>query len=89
MSIRYRLQSRRGFLNARHYALGQVLHYDFLRSADSQLPRRKVIAFAASVPQNSWSVRMLNNYLDMDLLTLESGRLRVHSPSEASNQLFG
>lgn len=79
----------RNFIARLRYALGQVLHYDFLRSADSQVPRRKVIAFAANVPENSWSVRMLNNYLDMDLLTLEAGRLRVHSPSEAAVQLFG
>lgn len=79
----------RNFIARLRYALGQVLHYDFLRSADSQLPRRKVIAVAANVPQNSWSVRFLNNHLDMDFLTLESGRLRVHSRSEAALRLFG
>jgi hypothetical protein len=79
----------KNFIARLRYALGQVLHYDFLRSADSELPRRKVIAFTASVPGNSWSVRMLNDHLDMDLLTLESGRLRVHSRSEAAIQLFG
>jgi hypothetical protein len=79
----------KNFIARLRYALGQVLHYDFLRAPDSQLPRRKVIALAANVPPNSWSVRFLNNHLDMDLLTLESGRLRVHSPSEAAVQLFG
>jgi hypothetical protein len=79
----------RNFISRLRYALGQVLHYDFLRAPDSQLPRRKVIALAANVPPDSWSVRFLNNHLDMDLLTLESGRLRVHSPSEAAIQLFG
>jgi len=79
----------RNFIARLRYALGQVLHYDFLRSADSQLPRRKVIALTANVPSNSWSVRFLNNHLDMDLLTLESGKLRVHSPFQASVQLFG
>lgn len=79
----------RNFIARLRYALGQVLHYDFLRSAASQLPRRNVIAVAANVPQNSWSVRFLNDYLDMDLLSLESGRLQVHSRSEAALQLFG
>lgn len=79
----------RNFIARLRYALGQVLHYDFLRSAGSELPRRKVIAFAASVPQNSWSVRFLNNHLDIDLLTLESGSLRIHSPSTFSRELFG
>jgi hypothetical protein len=79
----------RNFIARLRYALGQVLHYDFLRSANSQLPRRKVIAFTANVPENSWSVRLLNNHLDMDLLTLESGKLRIHSLSEPSTQLFG
>ena len=79
----------RNFIARLRYALGQVLHYDFLRSPDTQLPRRKVIALAAQLPLDSWSINFLNNHLDMDLLTLESGRLRIHSPSEASAQLFG
>ena len=79
----------RNFIARLRYALGQVLHYDFLRAPATQLPRRKVIAFAAQIPQNSWSVVFVNDHLDMDLLTLQSGRLFVHSPSQASIQLFG
>lgn len=79
----------RNFVARLRYALGQVLHYDFLRSADSQVPRRKVIALAANVPHDSWSVKFLNEHLDMDVLSLEAGSLRVHSPSRASMELFG
>jgi hypothetical protein len=79
----------RNFIARLRYALGQVLQYDYLRTTPDQLPRRKVIAFAAHIPEQSWSVGFLNNHLDMDLLTLEAGQLRVHSPSPASLQLFG
>ena len=71
------------------YALGQVLHYDYLRSPQTQLPRRKVIAFAARVPSTKLVDSVLNNHLGVDLLTLESGVVRVHSPEQASMQLFG
>jgi hypothetical protein len=79
----------RNFIARLRYALGQVLHYDFLRSSDTQLPRRKVVAFAAQIPITSWSVPFLNGYLDMDLLALDAGKLKIHSPSQASVQLFG
>ncbi len=79
----------RNFIVRLRYALGQVLHYDFLRIPTAHLPRRKVIAFAAQIPANSWTVEFVNAYLDMDLLTLESGKLKLHSPSQASVQLFG
>ena len=79
----------RNFIARLRYALGQVLHYDFLRAPVSQLPRRKVIAFAAQIPSTSWSVGFVNDYLDMDLLTLEAGALRIHSLSPAAIQLFG
>jgi hypothetical protein len=79
----------RNFIARLRYALGQVLQYDYLRSPESRLPRRKVVAFAARVPPTSWSIDFVNGYLDMDLLALETGALRVHSPSQASIQLFG
>jgi hypothetical protein len=78
----------RNFIARLRYALGQVLHYDYLRIPTSQLPRRKVIAFAAQIPANSWSVGFVNSYMDMDLLALDSGRLRLHSTSQASIRLF-
>jgi hypothetical protein len=79
----------RNFISRLRYALGQILHYDFLRAAQSQLPRRKVIAIAAHIPQDSWSVQLLNNHLDMDMLSLESGRLCIHTRSDNALQLFG
>ena len=79
----------RNFIARLRYALGQVLHYDFLRTPVSQLARRKVIAFAAQIPPTSWSVPFVNDYLDIDLLTLEAGALRVYSPSPAAVRLFG
>ncbi|MCU1284164.1 MAG: hypothetical protein JWO13_514 [Acidobacteriales bacterium] len=79
----------KNFIARLRCGLGQVLHYDFLRSTQTHLPRRKVIALAANVPANSWSIRFLNNHVDTDLLTLESGRLRVFSDFNASSQLFG
>ncbi len=79
----------RNFIARLRYALGQVLHYDYLRAPATQFPRRKVIAFAAQIPSDSWSVGFLNGHLDMDLLTLESGKLLIHTPSQASVQLFG
>ncbi len=78
----------RNFIARLRYALGQVLHYDFLRSGDSQLPRRKVIAVTANVPRDSWTVEFLIHHLDMDLLTLESGQLRTFTTSDASLELF-
>jgi hypothetical protein len=79
----------RNYIARLRYALGQVLQYDYLRTTPDQMPRRKVIAFAAHIPEQSWSVGFLNNHLDMDLLTLEAGQLRVYSPSAASIHLFG
>lgn len=79
----------RNFIARLRYALGQVLQYDYLRTTSNELPRRKVIAFAAHIPEQSWSVGFLNNHLDMDLLTLEAGELRVYSQSQAAHELFG
>ena len=79
----------RNFVARMRLALGQVLHYDYLRSSHTQLPRRKVIAFAAQIPSTSWSIPFLNNFVGTDLLTLESGILRMHSPEQSSIQLFG
>jgi len=71
------------------YAVGQVLHYDFLRAPETRMSRRKVVALSAQIPPTSWSIPFLNNHLDMDLLALESGRLRVYSSSQVAIQLFG
>jgi len=70
------------------YAIGQVSHYDFLRSNQSQLQRRKVIGLAAHVPSTAWFIPFLNNHLDCDLLSLDGENLKVNSPHSISNELF-
>ena len=70
------------------YAIGQVLHYDYLRAQLSHLPRRKVLALAAVMPPDAWFIPFLNNHCDMDLLSLQGSALRVNSPSEAARGLF-
>lgn len=78
----------RNFVSRLRYALGQVLHYDYKRASMSTLPRRRVLALAAQIPDDSWSVDFLNGYMDTDLLTLDLGNLRLHSGNPASAQLF-
>jgi len=78
----------KNFIARLRYALGQVLHYDYLRSAQAEEPRRKVIALAAKLPNTSWSIPFVRDYLDMDLLSLEAGALRLHSRSSVASQLF-
>ena len=70
------------------YAMGQVLHYDYLRSLQSLAPRRKVLALAAQLPPDSWAVPFLNTHLDTDLLSLQRGILRIDSFSALSTELF-
>ncbi len=79
----------KNFVGRLRCALGQVLHYDYLRSPASNLPRRKVIALAAHIPDNSWSITFVNSYLKMDLLALTSDQLQIHSSSKSCVQLFG
>lgn len=78
----------RNFVRRLRLALGQLLHYDYLRSLNSQTPRRKVIALTASVPSNSWCISFLNSYLDFDLLTLGKSGLKVNSNFNLSRKLF-
>lgn len=78
----------RNFVRRLRLALGQLLHYDYLRSLDSSVPRRKVVAFAARIPSGSWSVPFLNSFLDIDLLTLGVKGLEVNSTFDLSKRLF-
>ena len=78
----------RNLVSRLRYAIGQICHYDYLRSLESTVARRKVIAVAAHVPQTAWCVPFLNDYLDFDLLSLEGDTIRVHSTSEATRDLF-
>lgn len=78
----------RNFVKRLRYALGQLLHYDYLRSTQTQSRPRKVVAVAAQLSETSWCIPFLNNFLDMDLLTIESDLLKVHSSLPASQRLF-
>ena len=78
----------RNFVNRIRYALGQILYYDYLRSRQSIAPRRKVIAIAANVADTSWCIPFLNGYMDIDLLSMRSNVLHVHSQMPITNQLF-
>jgi hypothetical protein len=79
----------RNFTSKLRYALGQVLHYDYLRSLQSHVSRRRVIAVAAQVPPQSWSVQFLNGHLDFDFLSLRDRTLVVRSADGTASQLFG
>lgn len=78
----------RNFVKRLRYALGQLHHYDYLRSSQAQAQRRKVVAVAAQLPETSWCIPFLNDFLDVDLLTIEGDLLKVHSTFPASQRLF-
>lgn len=78
----------RNFVKRLRYALGQLHHYEYLRSSQVKARRRKVVAVAAQLSEASWCIPFLNDFLDVDLLTIESDLLKVHSPSPASRRLF-
>ena len=75
-------------VNRLRYALGQVLHYDYLRTQDNTAPRRKVIGLAAVVPADAWYKCFVTDHLGMDLLSLHDSTLRIDSNSVMSQQLF-
>jgi hypothetical protein len=62
-------------------AIGQLLQYDYYRSRESDKPRRRAIGFAATVPTDAWYVAFLNEYLDMDLLSLNGDDVVMTSKS--------
>ena len=78
----------KNFVTRVRYAMGQVLHYDYLRSLQTLSPRRKVVALAAQLPQDSWAVPFFNTHMDTDLLSLQQGILRTDSDSALSTELF-
>ena len=75
-------------VNRLRYALGQVLHYDYLRSQESDVPRRKVVALAAAVPADAWYKTFVTDHLDMDLVSFQNSTIRIDSHSEVSQRLF-
>ena len=76
------------FISRLRYGVGQVLHYDYLRAQQTQLPRRCAIGLAAMVAPGGWAPHFLNDHLDFDLLSLDGERLRVDSPSPIAHQLI-
>ncbi len=78
----------RNFVARLRYAIGQVSQYGYLRSRESSLPCRRVIALTAHLPATLWCIPFLNNYLDIDLLSLEGQSLRAFSSVDITRQLF-
>lgn len=79
----------RNLVKRLRYALGQLLQYDYLRSQQVNIPRRKVVALTANVPPTSWCIPFLNNHLDMDLLSLKRQTIQVETNAFLSAKLFG
>ena len=78
----------KNFISRLRYALGQILQYDYL--LDNIHPsRRLVLAFAASIPPDSWSIPFINDHLNFDLLSIENDRLNTYSNSSDAKSLFG
>lgn len=76
------------FIDQLRYAIGQVSQYGYIRSQESSLLCRKAVALAAELPMNSWCIPFLNEYLDIDLISLSGRELRVHSLVGLTNRLF-
>jgi hypothetical protein len=70
-------------------AVGQLLHYDYMRSIQVGGHRRKVVAIAATVPHDSWYLQFLNAFLNFDVLSLEGDTLIVSSTDPVALALFG
>jgi len=69
-------------------AIGQVHQYNFLMKKNSPNPRRLGLAFTANIPKNAWQIPFVKDYLDMDLLYLDSGNLKIYSNDSLSKELY-
>ena len=78
----------RNLVGRLRYAIGQVLHYEYLLSNSYAAQRRKAVAVPAAVSPTSWVVPFFNDHLDMDFISLDGSVLRVDSPYENSRRLF-
>ena len=76
------------FIARMRYAIGQVCQYDYLLPRQLE-HRRLALAFTANIPDESWSIPFVTQYLSMDLLTLHSSTLHVKSISPTTLELFG
>jgi hypothetical protein len=70
-------------------AVGQLLHYDYMRSVQVGGQRRKVLAIAAKVPDGSWYIPFLNHFVGFDVLSLDGDVLRLSSDDPIATELFG
>ena len=76
------------FIARLRYAIGQVHQYNYLLPHTYSENRRLVLAFTAEIPDNSWSIPFVTEYMSMDLLTLHASNLKVCSNQELSHRLF-
>ena len=70
-------------------ALGQVTYYDYLRSKQCNVPRRKAVALTLNVAESHWCKDFVSDYLDIDLIVLREGRLFVYSQDKSVQGLLG
>lgn len=76
------------FIARLRYAIGQVHQYNYLLPYTYSENRRLVLAFTAEIPDNSWSIPFITEYMSMDLLTLHASNLKLCSNQELSHKLF-
>lgn len=74
------------FIARLRYAIGQVHQYNYLLPYSEN--RRLVLAFTADIPDDSWSIPFVTEYMSMDLLTLHASDLKVYSGQILSYRLF-
>ena len=76
------------FIARLRYAIGQVHQYNYLLPRTYSANRRLVLAFTAEIPNDSWSISFITEYMSMDLLMLHASNLKVCSNQELSHRLF-
>lgn len=70
-------------------AIGQVCQYDYLMHRDQNSKGRLGLAFTACIPKYDWSIPFITNYMNMDLLYMESNSLTIRSLHKLSLELYG
>lgn len=76
------------FIARLRYAIGQVHQYNYLLPHTYSKNRRLVLAFTAEIPDDSWSIPFITEYMSMDLLMLHTSNLKICSNQELSRRLF-
>lgn len=76
------------FIARLRHAIGQVHQYNYLMPHTYSENRRLVLAFTAEIPDNSWSIPFITEYMSMDLLTLHASNLKICSNQAMSHRLF-